>query len=97
MSRTFKICLTVIGLIILCPLLQKIFFYIFVALLPEGKEVVVTQDDIIDWLSGYLAVFVSGVIGLVLGTTDFLKSLRPHETRKMLQKIESSIIHKQQF
>jgi len=88
MSKTFKVFLTIIAVIIFCPILQRIVAYILTIFFPINKEVV-TQQDMLNWLSLYLTVVIEGIVVLVLITTDFLQSLKKsYQTHKILHEFE---------
>ncbi|MFH1859825.1 MAG: hypothetical protein ABH870_02235 [bacterium] len=89
MSKAFKVFLTIIGVIILCPVLQRVFSYVLTLLFPINKGII-TQQDMINWLSLYLAVVIEGIVVLILITTDFLQSLKSCQTDKRLREIEAN-------
>jgi hypothetical protein len=89
MSKTLKVFLTIIVVIILCPVLQRILSYILTLLFPTNNGII-TQQDLINWLSLYLSVVIEGIVILILITTDFLQSLKSCQTQKILQKFEKN-------
>ncbi|MBU0700823.1 hypothetical protein KKE26_05975 [bacterium] len=89
MSKTFKVFLTIVGVMFLCPVLQRVFSYILTLLFPINNEML-TQKDLINWLSLYLAVVIEGIVVLILITTDFLQSLKSCQTDKRLREIEEN-------
>ena len=89
MSKTLKVFLTIIGVIIICPVLQRVFSYTLTLLFPKSNAIM-TQQDMINWLSLYLAVVVEGIVVLILITTNFLQSLKSCQTNKILQEFEKN-------
>ncbi len=89
MSKTLKVFLTILGVIVLCPILQRIFSYILTLLFPVTNAII-TQQDMVNWLSLYLAVVVEGIVVLILITTNFLQSLKSSQADKILHEFEKN-------